>query len=346
MIERIELHDFKAHADTRMDLRPFTVLVGPNGAGKSSVLDALDLVGRMAKSGKVHVFTGRSSEEHLRRFGTDGFSIRVRPAGRPSIAVEVRWSPTEGAWDHKVLTDGGTAGRLVPKEIEREFASTLRLRLEPRKLADPSYFSPSEAPRLQPDGTGLASAIADLKLRDDERFEQLTDALQRVVPAVRRIKVQRASVRLGQADVTGEELMFDFVGARDVPAHSASEGTLVALGILTLVHATPRPNLILLDDIELGLHAGAQRKLVETLLEIARHEAPLQFVVTTHSPFIVDAVQPEDVQVMALREDGTVATRPLTAHPDSARLLKVLTAAELLTAEGEDWVTAATPDHG
>jgi predicted ATP-dependent endonuclease of OLD family len=41
MITRFRLENFKAHRDTDLALRQFTVLVGENSSGKTSVLEAL-----------------------------------------------------------------------------------------------------------------------------------------------------------------------------------------------------------------------------------------------------------------------------------------------------------------
>src|ERR1700742_1032297 len=48
MITRLRLENFKAHRDTDLALRQFTVLVGDNGSGKTSVLEALRLPGKLA----------------------------------------------------------------------------------------------------------------------------------------------------------------------------------------------------------------------------------------------------------------------------------------------------------
>ena len=45
----------------------------------------------------------------------------------------------------------------------------------------------------------------------------------------------------------------------------------------------------------------------------------LQVVATTHSPYILDELNPSDVHAFALRDDGTVATRPLSEHRKANR---------------------------
>jgi hypothetical protein len=42
--------------------------------------------------------------------------------------------------------------------------------------------------------------------------------------------------------------------APDVPAHAASEGTLITLALLTALCSPNRPRILLLDDIDQSLH--------------------------------------------------------------------------------------------
>jgi predicted ATPase len=58
------------------------------------------------------------------------------------------------------------------------------------------------------------------------------------------------------------------------------------------LYACPEGSLILVDEIELGLHDQAQLRLIDALKQIAklRH---LQFIFTTHSPTILGRVPPE-----------------------------------------------------
>lgn len=58
------------------------------------------------------------------------------------------------------------------------------------------------------------------------------------------------------------------------------------------IHACPSGTLILVDEIELGLHEEAQRRLVHKLKSIAKDKG-LQFLFTTHSPTILKNLPPE-----------------------------------------------------
>jgi len=61
----------------------------------------------------------------------------------------------------------------------------------------------------------------------------------------------------------------------------------------------------------------------------------IQVIATTHSPFILDAVAPDAVQVFALRDDGTAAVRSLAEHPEAARYTGALSTGQLWTLDVE-----------
>ncbi|HRI64002.1 MAG TPA: AAA family ATPase, partial [Polyangium sp.] len=155
-----------------------------------------------------------------------------------------------------------------------------------------------------------------------------------------RVRIRPATVkqRAGN-EVVGSKIYFDFRGAPGVPAHCASEGTLITLALLTILHGPKRPNLILLDDFDQSLHPQAQMELVTLIKRLLDEFPDLQIVATTHSPYILDQLEPSDVHVFALRDDGTVATRPLSEHPEAAKMKGALTTGQLWTLDQErTWV--------
>ena len=65
----------------------------------------------------------------------------------------------------------------------------------------------------------------------------------------------------------------------------------------------------------------------------------LQVVATTHSPYVLDEFDPTDVYAFAPRDDGTVASKRLSEHPDAEKTRGTLTAGQLWSLDPErDWV--------
>ena len=64
-----------------------------------------------------------------------------------------------------------------------------------------------------------------------------------------------------------------------------------------------------------------------------------QIIATTHSPYVLDELSPENVIAFALRDDGPVASKSLSDHPEAARMTGTLKTGQLWSLDAErDWV--------
>ncbi len=389
MIERIRLVNFKNHADTQIELGRLTALIGPNSSGKTNVLRAFGiarqvrtalLAGRESASASraawSDVFLQERRLDFLIRNGQSTFWITLEGASITTneTSETTPWSfsikiPNDEIWLTSINWEwGGEHGQNMfavdegdlshPDALEsqeREWGDIIYLKAVGKHLSAPSYTE-KIPPRVETDGSGLASAVAYFKTYEEKRFPGLLKALQSVVPSVENIRVRPAPVRIKERqvikvddqvvqhdkerEVMGHELVFDMTGAQEIPASSVSEGTLLALALLTLLWSPDCPNLVLLDDIEQGLHPKAQRELIGQLRKILEQRPELQIVLTSHSPYIVDELEADEVWLLATDEEGVAQARRLSDHPDAERALEVLTTGEFWSAEGEDWVVA------
>jgi predicted ATPase len=220
-------------------------------------------------------------------------------------------------------------------------------------LAKPSY--PVELPpRLDSKGDNLASTLATMMTSRPEQFRRVVEALKSVVPTVRGIRADRApvvrtsrkTVSVNRKEVAydeeqivhGDQLIFDMASGEGISAQDVSEGTLLTLSLLTLLHGEPAPRVLLLDDVERGLHPRAQRDLIEQLRKVLELRPELQIILSSHSPYVIDQLKPEEVWLLAPDTEGCAVSRRLADHPNAVRALEVLTTGEFWSAEGEDWV--------
>lgn len=234
------------------------------------------------------------------------------------------------------------------------FSNATFLQLDSRAMVK-TYVSDDERPRLKEDGTNLASVLAWLKGAAEDELANTTEALRKIVPGVKRIRTFREKVprrRFDQVRIDdqpvwrpvdelaiGDRFEIEFDNGISVPADLLSEGTVLVLGLLTKLHEPGRPKLILLDDIDRGLHIEAQAQLIKVLRELLALDPELQIVCTTHSPYLVSRCEPDEVRVLALDELRQTHARPLTTHPDFDKWRFGVQTGELWAALGEGWVT-------
>jgi predicted ATPase len=353
MITRFRLENFKAHRDTDLALRQFTILVGDNGSGKTSVLEALHLPAALQATTESQVYlellelVRRGTNQT--RLSWEGkvldqswvVSMAIDTLGESETspgelrAMSIRGEDASGRFHYDPRSD---RRRRNEELIER--SALYRLRAD--QVAASAY---GDKPRVAvaEDGAQTAVVLADLKLADDERFDRIEEALRSLVPSLEHLRIAPAMVahRSSKSPVRGSKVYFDFRGAKNVPGHHASQGTLVVLALLTVLHGPSRPSLILLDDFDHSLHPRAQMELVRMIKELLALDEfkDTQIIATTHSPFVLDEVSPAEVIAFALRDDGTVAAKPLSEHPDAPRVNGSLKAGELWTLDAErDWV--------
>jgi predicted ATPase len=88
---------------------------------------------------------------------------------------------------------------------------------------------------------------------------------------------------------------------RPILAKFASDGTLKMLAYLTVLYDPEPPQLIGIEEPENQLHPRLLHELSE---ECRRATASSQLMVTTHSPFFIDRLKPEEVWVLYRDEYG------------------------------------------
>lgn len=378
MLDALWLKNFRAHGDTRLALGRLTVLVGPNGTGKTTALDAVHLLSQVHNAqwpAQVLVgprapaaLAGDPSAGHWEvggegRVSDEPFHVvarwRVDSQGASTVDDERRLGDVVIRGTHGLRSDatrltGGpvSSEALLRAEatLQRATKSAALYRLDARVCAAPAS-SVHAVPRVEFDGRNLAATLKALRLGYDAEWSRIEALVRAVVPNVRSLYVEivpapaydvAPSASSILVEASGEYAQLGFVltnGAR-VPAPLMSEGTLLTVAIATILLGPTRPRIALFDDLEQGLHPLAQLELATQLRRLSDELGDdLQVIATTHSPYLLDAVGMDDVRVFALGPDGRTRIKPLSAHPDAARLRGVTPASDLWTscAEGS-WV--------
>jgi energy-coupling factor transporter ATP-binding protein EcfA2 len=233
----------------------------------------------------------------------------------------------------------------------RQFGSAVFLKFDAEKLGEISQAS--SQPRVKHDGAGLATVLAYFAGAYREQLESLESELRSVLGITGRIRSFPAEMEIRETEMIriGEELVprhlrrhiaahrFEVVidGFGSVPGDLLSEGTLTTLGLLAILHQPDCPRLLLLDDIDQGLHPDAQAKLVTALRRLLARRPDTQIVCTSHSPYLLDHFRAEEVQVMS-QTGGCVSAARLDSHEDWPRWEGKLQPGEFWQSVGESWV--------
>ena len=167
-----------------------------------------------------------------------------------------------------------------------------------------SYFSvdstrgePEAGPqeRLSRIGDNVANVIQYLAEQHPERLEQIFSVLRSRVPRIE--KVLAEPMPNGRLLLQIKDAPFE----KPVLSRFASDGTLKMLAYLVLLYDPEPPPFIGIEEPENFLHP----RLLPLIAEECRAASERgQLLVTTHSPFLLDALRPEEVRVLYRDENG------------------------------------------
>jgi predicted ATPase len=160
-------------------------------------------------------------------------------------------------------------------------------------------------------GENLADFIAWTKSDPDHVtiYETIIGEMRQILPSLESIIVTQA-----RADKQGLAFVFKehhgYITAPDI-----SDGTMFTLGMLCILCAPQKPEVLCIEEPETGIHPRRLRWLFEKFVALAYPPAgqePTQVIITTHSPTYVDLFKdmPASIQVVE-QHDGRTQIKPL-----------------------------------
>jgi predicted ATPase len=148
---------------------------------------------------------------------------------------------------------------------------------------------------LSASGDNLANVIQYLKEQHPQRLNELMSTMTHRIPRLERIDHQ--TLADGRFLLQIKDAPFD----QPILARFASDGTLKMLAFLTLLYDPDPPQLIGIEEPDNQLHP---RLLPELAEECGMACERTQLMVTTHSPYFVNGLQPHEVWVLHRDEKG------------------------------------------
>ena len=154
--------------------------------------------------------------------------------------------------------------------------------------------------RLSPTGDNLANVIQHLYDQHPERLNEIFKILRRRVPRIEKVEAKV---------LADSRLLLRFKDApfsTPVLSRFVSDGTLKMLAYLALLQDPAPPKLIGIEEPENFLHPRLLPELAEECRSACERT---QLLVTTHSPFFLDELQPREVRVLWRDDAGYTQAR-------------------------------------
>lgn len=109
-----------------------------------------------------------------------------------------------------------------------------------------------------------------------------------------------------------------------IDARGMSDGTLRFLGILTALLTRPSGSLIIIEEVDNGLHPSRAKLLLETMKEIGA-ERNIDILITTHNPALMDELGVEMIPfIQVVHRDPEDGTSKITLLENIRSLPKLL----------------------
>ena len=345
-IESVRIRGFRSLADVELSgLQNANVLIGANGSGKSNFIRFFEMMSWMLRSRRLGEFVERHGGADDQLYGGNRVTPRMEAelalrteAGRNDYRFALvhahpdrfvfteeafRFSgtglPTEARWQHapsgqseaaivdiaQALPSPGvnrTTARVIVHLLKSchvyQFHDTSDTsNLKKRWDAEDNNY-------LRTHGGNLAAVLHRLEQDDVRRFDLICQHVRRVLPVFDRFQVDESYGKVSlrwKATGTG----------RTCGAYLTSDGSFRFFALVTLLNLPLEmlPNILLLDEPELGLHPAAVALVGGMIKSLA---VDRQIIVATQSPMLVDAFDLEEIIVLNLR-DGRTTFRRLDA---------------------------------
>lgn len=276
---------------------------------------------RLGKDGSRKSVAG-----HIKLLRTDAC-----PENSPTIVArlynEKQGTPRQLSRAHAVVFQ--LVGQKLRQEIQdgvTEVVSSLReiFILDPI----PSHmrrFSPL-SDRLEWDAWNVAGVLAALPKEKQQEIEAVLTRYASQLPErdIRRVYAETVGKFNSDAMLYCEEHWLDQGPPPTVDARGMSDGTLRFLAILTALLTRPRASLLVIEEVDNGLHPSRARLLLDMLKAVGTQRG-VDVLVTTHNPALLDAMGTEMVPFITVaNRDPSTGFSVLTLLEDIAQLPKLL----------------------
>jgi hypothetical protein len=256
-----------------------------------SEVEGVRVVGERLQAPKlatqVPLYSAEPSSEYALRVAYNNFA---KGGTKPTIECSPQRAVfTQLTSESAFKQTNAQSRRVIPKaatHVETALSRILLLDPVPRRMRG---YSHKQDRALRSDGANLSSVLHDLCVNHGRKGE--------VLDFVRALPEQDIS-DIGFIETPRGEMMVQlqetFGGRpRAIEAALLSDGTLRVLAIAAAVHSVPPGSLLVVEEIDNGIHPSRARSLIDRLNATAQ-QRDIHMLVTTHNPALLDAV-PDDV---------------------------------------------------
>ena len=335
MIENVIIKNFKSIRDLELPLTNLNVLIGSNGVGKSNFISFFEMTKAifeqrfgsytLEKGGIDNLlYRGRKISKEIYGLmdfkNTNAFFFTLKPAQSNKGYIENTGDYFNnrqesdkdyfGLW-HRTFWDSGVeeSALISQKHWRATYLKSYLRSFTVYHFHDTSSSSPmrgqceiNDNSFLRDNGSNLAAYLYMLKQTDEKAFRLIEGTIHSIAPYFKRFNLKSDPVTPSKISLEWEEVNSDMY----LNGYSFSDGTIRFIALATLLLQSKLPEVIIIDEPELGLHPAAINKLAAL---IKRASKSSQIILSTQSTNLVNCFEPENIIVVDREDEQTVFKR-------------------------------------
>lgn len=334
MIERVQILNFKSIRQADVPLGATNVLIGSNGVGKSNFISFFELTKSIFQQ-RFGAYTmdhggmdnllhkGRKVSEQiagLLDFDNQNafeFILRPKPSGVGYIAQTADYfngikdtAKNYRSWNKKIWDTNVDESVLINRiEWRAGYMKAYLNSFTVYHFHDTSASSPmrglcqiGDNEYLRENGSNLAAYLYSLSQIDRKAFDLIEATVRSIAPYFKRFDLKPDRNLAGQISLEWQENDTDMY----LNGYSFSDGTIRFIALATLLLQSKLPQVIIIDEPELGLHPAAINKFAAM---VKRASLNCQVILSTQSANLVNCFEPEDIIVVDRADGQTVFKR-------------------------------------
>lgn len=348
-LERITINGYKSIQSLQLELKPLNILIGSNGAGKSNFISIFNFLRSLTEQRLQNLVRKKGGADKLLHYGskitnelflqlnfdTNHYRVLLKNTDNDSLFIEEEyvgiWNKVKynsPLWD--TISEGTLESQIESKKHQTYLASHTYDALKTWRVYhfhDTSenatvkkYSNINDNAFLREDAANLAAFLYRLKIETPRHYKRIVNTIQLVVPMFR-------DFQLRPNPLNPNTILLEWIDKNsDYPFTAAdlSDGSLRFICIATMLLQPNRPDLILLDEPELGLHPLAINILAGLLKKISNFS---QIIISTQSEKLVTQFAAADIIVV--EHNGNSSTFNRLENEELADWLKYYSLGEL-----------------
>jgi len=327
MLSKIKIKGFKSIRELHLELKPINILIGANGVGKSNFISFFKLINNLYEQ-RLQQYSLKSGINNLLYFGrkntneiegyldfkpNNAYSFSLEPSDDGLLFITKESSIYHPAPNNKAFYEKNIKESLIKDSTTRR-DNFLRKHLESYKIYhfhDTSISAPLRTPcnlndnrYLKEDGGNLPAFLYFLSQKHPIEFNRIEKTIKSVAPFFEKFNLKPDS--LDENRITLEWIEKEYEDSYFNALH-LSDGTLRFIALTTLLLQPNLPEVIIIDEPELGLHPFAIKKLAHLIKSASKNRC--QIIISTQSVTLLNNFEAEDIITVDKSDNQSIFKR-------------------------------------